>query len=509
MDEPREAPPAGDAVTGAPSRLRERLLEDALPIAVILALLVYDNGVLRSHFFGSVYGFHDLGLITDWFTNALWYGRPFWITDMAVNHLSIHFTPTILLLTPLYLLSSSAYVLVLAGTVSAAAGLYLAHRVFMAQTSGAPLWTRVALTLAMILLVATSPYWQSVLDSAHIEVHYIPLALGFFLSLLWSERRLLPIVLFFLALGVREEAGLYMAAQCVALAAVTPTLRLRRTRVRRLLLVCALFALVYVVLVVKVINPLAFGVHENHIASGWSGWGQSWGDVVWNALVSPRRLGAAVGASAFFPLQRSLGFLPWLNPLVGAIVNAPGVLLYTGTLPHRVRLWFYNSAFLWPGLMLACGIPLAWALRRVARRFPSAFLPPALLVSVTVALVAVTALGQFRATADNRAGFIMSREPPRVRQDAREIAAWLSDKDAIPTVATDFLHIVHVPNRSRRYMLDQYAKADVVFIFRGATPFWSGVETSQEVWGLLEKDARFVLSRETPVCRIYERRENH
>jgi hypothetical protein len=132
-----------------------------------------------------------------------------------------------------------------------------------------------------------------------------------------------------------------------------------------------------------------------------------------------------------------------------------------------------------------------------------------LLVSVTVALVAVTALGQFRATADNRAGFIMSREPPRVRQDAREIAAWLSDKDAIPTVATDFVHIVHVPNRSRRYMLDHYAKADVVFIFRDATPFWSGVKTSQEVWGLLEKDPRFVLRRETPVCRIYERREDH
>jgi hypothetical protein len=74
-------------------------------VNLVLAL-AYGSYALWSLYRGGAFGYHDLSLINDFFSNA-WSGRPFWITDEDVSHLSIHFTPTLVLLFPFFLLSDS------------------------------------------------------------------------------------------------------------------------------------------------------------------------------------------------------------------------------------------------------------------------------------------------------------------------------------------------------------------------------------------------------------------
>src|SRR5438128_2824079 len=97
--------------------LNELNLTDLVVGAVICFLSAGAIRVLQSHFYGFLYAYHDLGVITDWFTNAIYRGRPFWITDYGLNHLAVHFSPTHLLLIPAYLFSSSSFVLLVLGVL--------------------------------------------------------------------------------------------------------------------------------------------------------------------------------------------------------------------------------------------------------------------------------------------------------------------------------------------------------------------------------------------------------
>src|SRR5512140_1169532 len=151
----------------------------AIPIALIAAIVAWHNSVLYNHYLGHVYGYHDLGLITDWFTNGVHHGRPFWITSQDVSHLSIHWTPTLLLWMPFYLLSDSSYLLAFLGTLSFGAALLIGHFILMRLLGPArdsPIGLLTACTY--IGVVGLNPFWKSVFDATHIEVLYAPLMLG-------------------------------------------------------------------------------------------------------------------------------------------------------------------------------------------------------------------------------------------------------------------------------------------------------------------------------------------
>lgn len=478
--------------------------------AVILAATAYHLSVLRSHFDGYVFGFHDLGIITDWFTNALREGRPFWITDMAVNHLSVHFTPTLLLWTPFYLLSDSAFVLLVLGALTVAAALYAGHRLFLglAASSGVPRAAAVAASTFLAAFVSLNPYVRTVLGSAHIEVLYVPLALALFHRLLTGGGRVGIAVLFVLALGVREEAGLYLAAQCLALALLPRGAWAEGRRPRALLACLAAASLVWVVLVVKVVNPLLFGAVENHVQRGWGSWGTTWTGVVLAMLSSPRRLLEEVGRSAFLPLNGSFLFLPWFSVLFGALVNAPGVLLFAADRPDARFLWYYHASFLLPGLMLGAYAGASRLLRAAAvaaRRRPAA--APALAVGLAVAGLAVlgVAVAGREWTPEAPRGYSHRRQEQALR-DAAFLRSWLAARPEVQSAATDFRRVVYLPNRVERFLLRNADRADVVFLFPGADPMMSGAGSAEEVRARLDADRGLVLEGESAGVRVYVRR---
>ena len=486
-----------------------RWKEDLLPLATILILTLIYNWILLSHYYGYVYAYHDLALITDWFTNALYHSKPFWISEDSVNHLSIHFTPTLVLLIPLYLLSDSSYLLVLLGTLALAASLYLGHRWWMAlsRTYVQSVWVASAVSAALAAFIALNAFTKTILDSAHIEIFYIPLFLGFAYSLRFHQKVRWAVLLCVLALGMREEAGLYLCLQTLALLFLPgrPAVDPRRFRNRALFFSGC--ALLYTMIAVKIIFPYFFGIHETSVERGWSEWGNSWLQVTLNILTSPKLLFHHLEQSSFERLNRSFGYLPWLNPAMGALVNAPGLLLYTASHPDKRLLWFYHGSLLFAGFIPAFYAGffqlLHWGARILPRRMPFLLKRGRPLVGVALALALIGSLVNFPRTAAERDGFAPKRSPIAV-QNASFIRECLKRCPNVSSVAADFRHIVFVPNRVERFLLDNAGKAQSLFIFEPAPGVPLDATIDESTRRFVEK--AFVIATETKGGRFYLRR---
>jgi hypothetical protein len=493
---------------------RRRRTEDLPALLAIAMTTLWHLWILRGHFHGYVLAFHDLGIISDWFTNAIYRGRPFWITDMGVNHMSVHFTPTVIALTPFYLLTQSQYLLCVLGALEMAAALYIGHRFLMrllARRGAAPALAAAA-SAVLILFLGLNPYVKTVIGSVHIESLYVPIALAFFYVMIFTDRFGLAVVLAALALGVREDAGIYLALQCLALAFVPRDLFANRRSALRHAAVLAAVSLAWVVMVVKAINPWVFGVYENHVQRGWGQWGSTWAEVVWHQVTSPVRLARALGHSALLPINGWFLLAPWLvHPLFGLCVNVPGVLLYTASPIDKRMLWFYNASFLLPGFILGLYLavdraaalwpPLAARLPRLRQLAPGRQIGA---VAVAGALLLAAPLHELRNTVEGP-GRYGRRFQPSAWADERAIAYWLRRCPARTAVATDFRRIVLLPNRTTRYLLRHARQADVVLIFRQVDPLLSDHESAAALWRLLEGDAAFERRRDSPDVRIYAR----
>jgi len=493
---------------------RRRRVEDLPALAAIAATTLWHLWILRGHFHGYVLAFHDLGIISDWFTNAIYHGRPFWITELGINHMSVHFTPTVIALTPFYLLTQSQYVLCVLGALEIAAALYVGHRFLvrlLARRGAAPALAA-AVSTVLILFVSLNPYVKTVIGSVHIEALYVPLALALFYVVVFSERFWLAALLAVLALGVREDAGIYLALQCLALAFVPRDLFANRRRALRCAWLLAAVSLTWVVLVVKVVNPWVFGVTENHVQRGWGQWGDTWAQVVWHQATSPLQLARALGYSAMPALNAWFLFAPWLvHPLFGLCVNVPGLLLWSASPVDKRMLWFYNAAFLLPGFLLGLYLAvdrLAGLWPRLAARLPrlGRLTPGQQIGGVLLAggLLLAAPLHELRNTVEGP-GMYGRRFQPSAWADEHAIAHWLRRCPPGTSVATDFRRIVLLPNRITRYLLRHARDADVVLIFRQVDPFFSGHDSAEELWRLLEGDPAFQLRRESPDVRIYAR----
>ena len=492
--------------------LNEPNLTD-LSVGVVICLL--SAGAIRillSHFYGFLYAYHDLGIITDWFTNAIYRGRPFWITDMAVNHLAVHFSPTHLLLIPAYLFSNSSFVLLVLGVLQVGAGLYISHR-FSAALFGPMMlaeWHRAIASVAVVLLVAFNPFVKSVLDSAHVELFYIPLSLGFVYALIFSESLSLAIILFLLSLGVRAEAGVYLAFQCLSLLFLPCEVRNARPdrNLRRTALLFAGASIAYVIVVVKIVNPLVFHTHDIHIERGWSHWGNTWFQVIVAMACSPKAVLSEVLNSSCLRLNQSFAFLPWLSPLAAFLINLPGVLLYAASPVDKKFLWYYNASFLLPGFILWSHVGMYRLVRWLLALATRTRLPRWSIAAVTVAgavMMLARPVASLKEMVESPEGFSL-REKKAARDDAAAIRQWLSNCPGVGRVATDFRHIVYVPNREERYLLRNFEQADAIFLFRDADPMLSGDKTPDELSLSMASMPDFALDVDAGNLRVYRRR---
>jgi uncharacterized membrane protein len=433
------------------------LILGSCTLAFLGCVLAWQYG----RFVGGSYAFHDLTLISDFFSNALVHGRPFWITFYQETHLKTHFTPSLLLLVPLFGLFTSQFALIAISATAVYAGVFIASRDQHASLARAGLssgwqWAFSALLFAAF---AGNRYTLRIISAAHFEPIFVfPAALLFSCIRNGSGYGKLLLVLL-LALGVRQDAGLFVFFMLLgSLMAPAAWGSFSKNK----FIVSAAVCICYVVLVIKVVMPW-FG--NDGGTRFWHAWGTTWPEVFLAWASSPRRVWDAIASSSFSEFNAQLLYLPALSPAAWIINQLPGVLFYTADSVGKTHLYDYNSSFLLPGLMQCFAyaqlqaISLSGKLSPKSRRFEQLIL--AGIWSVFACAVANSWLLP-REEHETLHFSSLTRTDVFVTSPVRELLKC----SGVHSVASDFNSIVFAPLRLDRYLLPLASRADLIVVPR-------------------------------------------
>jgi hypothetical protein len=466
-----------------------------------VGLLVWVELWQYSLYVGTLYNYHDLTLITDWFSNALVHGRPFWITDGHRSHLTIHFTPALILLTPAFAFFHEQYALPAIVAFTVCAGIYLAardQRISLTRLSLASTYLWI-LTIAFFIVVAENRYTARIISSAHFEPVFV-LAAALLLHRLRSDAGYWQLgILLVLALGIRQDAGLYLFFLLIScLVAPSSWGRPRPRKVAVLAAACV----VYVVVVAGVVMPRLGDTEGTRF---WHLWGSSWPQVFLAWLTSPGEVFRAIESSDFGEFNRAFLYLPLLNPLAWLANQLPSILFYTADAPDKRALLFYNASFLLPGMMLCFAFAQLHAVAFVTRHTHAG---TALRHVGLIMVCAVFAYAAFDASTrvtdepkDKIAVTRLTRNDPFAFEPLRGIVNCRN----VHSVAADFHNVIYVPLRLDKYLLPNADKADVVVIPREFDAHMPASVRREDVLRGLPRALRYSLVASVPDFDVYAR----
>jgi hypothetical protein len=467
---------------------------------LVVGLLVWVELWEYSLYVGGLFDYHDLTLISDWFSNALVHGRPFWITDGHRSHLTIHFTPSLILLTPLFAFFREQYALPAIVAFTVCAGIYVAtrdQRINLQKLSLPSIYLWI-LTIAFFVVFAQNLYAARILSSAHFEPTFV-LAAVLLLNRLRSNASYWQLgILLVLALGIRQDSGLYLFFLLIGcLFAPRYWGRPRRSTIAILAAACV----VYVALAASVLMPW---LGDSEGTRFWRHWGNSWPQVFLAWLTSPVQVYWALEGSEFAAFNRAFLYLPLLNPLAWLANQVPGILFYTADTPDKRALLFYNASFLLPGMTLCFAFAQLHAVAFVMRHTDAA--KPLRHVGLTL-VCAIFAYAAFDASlrdgdrAEKIAVTSLTRNDPFALQPLRDIVKCRN----VHSVAADFHNIVYVPLRLDKYLLHNAAKADVVVVPRKFNRHMLYAVSSKDVWRGLPTALRYSLVARMTKFDVYMR----
>ena len=465
--------------------------------AALAASLIY--GWLL--FIGGFFAYHDLTPIAEFLANTA-RGEWFWVSDFGLNHLRIHFTPSLALVAPLFGLFDSQFVLVAANVTAMFAGalcLLYAFRELLSRAGGGADHPR--LLLLFSVLVCCNVFLKENLFSAHFEVFGFTLNAALLLLLVRERPLYLTMPLTLLAAGIRQDAGFFLAFQLAALLLLPRSVWKPKPSTLRGIAILAGASLAWFALCLTVFMPLVGARPDAQAAKFWAAYGATWKDVFFYFLARPWELAGNVLVSGLPFLALSLFGLPLAAPLAFLTANAPAALLYIAQVRDKKFLLYYNSAFILATIMLCAGAGLIVLYkkfvenRRVARRLP------ALTALAAAALVAVWAAGPGTSTWK----FFKLDFSAAARYE-RVLAKALDGLPPRAAVAADFRNLVYVPNSRPKYQLGNYAKAEVVIISPGMDAFASGFANGAEALARLRSDPRFAEALNVEGWSVFRRR---
>ena len=459
--------------------------------------------VLHRMYLAQVFAFHDLGLIDDILGSWWNHGRIFYIFDYGINHLSLHFTPSLFLWLPLFGIVQSQFLLVALNAVVLSAafalGLLSLRRVLR------PLFTPGELALAAILFTVVTwknTFFWNALTAAHYEEFYAFYAVLLLYLLLIEARLWLVIGAYLLCLGSRQDAGFFLFFQLFSLLFAPRVIFQNFPRLLRRITPMALLGIVYTVFVSKVVFPL-FGTDQTwHAKRLWGQFGNSFEEIALNMAKDPLRVVMEIYNSAAPDLNASFLLVHFFNPLMALMNNIPGVLFYTTSTESRKFLHYYNSSFLFPGFFVSFIFGL-YGLKRLCQHW--SVRPKALPTTLAVLALAVALLPSIGRRYKSYPGLNPAAEVEGLSRLAF-IQSALGDCPIPATVATDFSSVVYLPNRVGKYLPNHYASADAVFVFRGGSTFTSDFPTSAAFLAKVDADKDFVRMRGDSDAAFYVKR---
>ena len=472
-------------------------------LVVFSAFWVYCYLVVWTAFRRGAYGFADLGLINDILSNTA-YGRGFfWVSEYGMHHFGVYFSPTMVLFLPFFRLFHSQFLLLALGITTTGIAMLLYLGIFREVARRLSLEKELSslFLVVFLILILTNRFTKTVLLSDHYENQYLFFWALVAYGLLRGWRFAWLLLLAFLPLGIRQDAGFFFGFQMLALAALPIWNRDVRGRNRALAL--AALGLTYTAGVSLFVMPHWGG--DAHVVL-WAKYGNTWSAVVRTWVLSPGLVLQDIRHSALAALNFSFLLLPLSAPFSWLLANLPGVLFYTASDTAKKYLWYYNASFLLPGLFLLTGVGwlrvLGFCRRRKGHRWNTT-LPHALAFGAiaiqAIVLADTNNQGRFRVffDIDNSSGFSTSLN--RVLAVCHPVHA----------IATDYVNYVFLPNQYEKYMLDNYDRADLLVIPppKPLSSILLGFSSLSEAQEKFMKDPRWKLVLQQDQTSVFARRE--
>lgn len=433
------------------------------------------------------FAFNDFGLVRDFLANTAWGRGFFYVSETRLCHFEVHFTPTLLLVLPLFRWIESPFLLQALSTLACFVGVFFALKLYLLFAG--PERKEIDFpVLALLILLVLNRYTKSLLLSSHFEPFFLATSVPLFYFLLTNRGRPLCLVLLFLSLGVRQDAALYLIFQLLSLLVLPRYGVALSPERRRFIGGAAALCLVYFLVVVGAIMPL-FGA-KSHAVRFWSHLGNSYSEVLVTVLTSPRLVADEIARSAIFSLNLYFAFLPWRAWPIALLINVPGGLLYLTRTAIYKQLYYYTSTFLLSGFFFGSALGMARLSRRAATGW-----------SAVIVLAMAATFGESNA--------ILKFWPhPAAREPRVEtVMPELSKCPAVRFIATDSENTAFVPHRFGVMPLDRYEYADAVVIDRGATNLEraGSFNTIGDLEAQLKKDRRFIATADRSNLGIYLR----
>lgn len=451
------------------------------------------------------YGFHDLGLINDILASAPHHGRVFHVFDYDINHLSLHFTPSLVLWIPLYWLLSSQFLLLALNACALFGAVAVAVLILKRLLGQDASWMALAAAYAFLgVAVWRNTFFWNALTAAHYEEFYTFYAMGLLYLVLIEARLLWVVIAYVLCLGSRQDTGFFLFFQLGSLLLLPGAILPDRRALAKRLVPMMLIGPLYTVFIVKVVFPW-YGVDQTwHAKRLWAPFGNSFEEIAINLLTHPGRLITEVVHSAAGAFNESFFFVQLLHPVIALVNNIPGILFYTTSTVERKYLFYYNASLLLPGMLFSVIVGIVY-LRQLLLRCPW----PRLVTGGGVFVTLMLALTGYASLA-KPPGREYSTRPPTHRDrfaDTRARQAFIAESLAacrVTTAAAGFHDLVLLPNRIGKYMPPKYRLADVVFAFPGSDPLYGDLSQLRDA---VSQDADFRLVRKQGEHAMFAKRQ--
>lgn len=476
----------------------------AVVMAVLSAVfLIYYFYFTYHSYLSESFAYHDLGLINDFLTSIWSSGRLFFIHDYGISHFSVHITPTMVLLMPLYRLISSGYLLVAIGVVAALASCLLFSSILkiLAKRMGFMPHSLLFMQAASFVFFASNRYIERNIFAAHYELIAIFFtSLSLYYLILGSANYKIWISAC-LALGVRTDIGLFSSCFYLMTYFTPKHWWPNQTKPVKLIFSLVLFSICWLLINVTVISPIV-GASEAHVTRFWAHWGSSWSEVFTNFALNPQRLFAEIRASGLKSLNQSVHWLNYLNPISGILSNIPGLLLYTASSIDKSKLRYYNSGFLLPGIYLGAvyGFAILFSCSQliIARlshdslrtKRAARFIP-----WIALSLAPIYGIKSTYRTVKDRYQSEQDLGGDLQSTNVRNALASLAEIDvSITKVAAGFKNTVFIPNQYQIYNLRHAFEADAILIERKDAGMILTSDQAAQLLNELSKNPKFYLA---------------
>ncbi|MDB9494019.1 DUF2079 domain-containing protein [Spirulina major CS-329] len=450
-----------------------------------LCITAYSIFVTSSQYQTGYYHFHDLGLINDWITNAI-KGNPFYVTDYDINHLGKHFTPSLLILFPFYLITNSQYILIFFGCLSM--GWIFLESTFLIEIYSKiefnyvfkNRWTYSLICLSSALFTSNS-FVKTNLISGHFEIFAIPLIIRLTRYFMLQKNDWIFYVLLLLTLGIRQDVGLFLTFLLIGTSLKLSNIREKRIFAIRTLLIIILISIMWLFISVKVIMPFYSGGSDTNIGL-WQSWGSTYPEIIVGFLTHPMKLlDYILNNSAATDLFKSFGFIFLIHPLSFVTAHIPSILIYTMDRVETRELYWYNSAFLIPSCLVfslfSVSSLLKWVDQKSDLKLNYFFLT--LLISLLVIVIPEThaspdyyirPVSQYQRTVERRIHNLTKKCIKNTK------------------ISSDLVTFVYLPLSSEKFLLRNWKSSDLIIFNPIHDLSISGLESGQDIITEIKND---------------------